>query len=236
MVKPATTKPSDHPTVTAARPVAGVAFFDLDGTLVDGQTTLLLVRFLRRVGIVSRAYLAGTGLWFIGYKLRLLKVTESSRNRMSVVFEGRSEGEVERLMERFTEEELVPRFHTAAAAALSEHQAEGDRVVLISAAVEPVVRAVCRRLGVADFVGTVCEVEAGRYTGRMVGLSPHAGEKERLAQAYMRRWGVVAADCWAYADHGSDLALLRSVGRPVAVNPKPELLKEARRYGWPVLP
>ena len=236
MVKPAIAKPSDRPAATAARPVAGVAFFDLDGTLVDGQTTLLLVKFLRKVGVVSRAYLVGTGLWFVGYKLRLLKVNERTRNRVSVVFEGRSEAEVERLVERFTEEELVPRFNPAATAALSEHRAEGDRVVLISAAMEPVVKAVCRRLGVMDFVGTVCEVHEGRYTGRMVGASPHADEKERIAEAYMRRWGVDAAECWAYADHGSDLALLRSVGHPVAVNPKPELLAEARRAGWPILP
>ena len=236
MVKPATTKPFDRPTATASSPVAGVAFFDLDGTLVVGQTTLLLVRFLRRVGIVTRAYLVGTGLWFVGYKLRLLKVTERSRHQGGRVFEGRSEADVERLMQRFTEEELAPRFHQAAIAALSEHQAQGDRVVVISAALEPVVKAVCKRLGVAEFAGTVCEVHDGHYTGRLLGPSPHAGEKERVAAGYMRQWGVDAAECWAYADHGSDLTLLRSVGRPVAVNPKPELLAEARRAGWPILP
>ena len=109
-------------------------------------------------------------------------------------------------------------------------------MVVISAALEPVVKAVCRRLGVTDFVGTVCEVEDGRYYGRLLGPSPHGDEKEGVAAAYMERWGVDAAECWAYADHGSDLALLRSVGHPVAVNPKPELLAVAREAGWPVLP
>lgn len=215
---------------------SAVAFFDLDGTLVVGQTTLLLVRFLRKERIVSRTFLLGTGLWFLGYRVGLVKVTERSRSQGARVFAGRSIEEVDGLMDRFTEEALVSRFHPAATAALAEHQAAGDRVVVISAALEPVVGAVCRRLGVTDFVGTVCEIGRGRYLGRLVSPSPHAEEKARVAAEYLDRWAVDAADCWAYADHGSDMTLLQSVGHPVAVNPRPELLAAAQASGWPVLP
>jgi HAD superfamily hydrolase (TIGR01490 family) len=213
-----------------------VAFFDLDGTLVAGQTTLLLVKFLRKQRIVSRTFLLGTGLWFLGYKAGLLKVTEKSRQQGARVFAGRSVGEVDGLMELFTAEVLAPRFRPGATAALAEHQAEGDRVMVISAALEPVVKAVCRRLGVAEFVGTACEIEDGRYSGRLLGPSPHADEKARVAAACMERWAVDASDCWAYADHGSDIALLKSVGHPVAVNPRPDLLSVAQQAGWPILP
>jgi HAD superfamily hydrolase (TIGR01490 family) len=212
-----------------------VAFFALDGTLVVGQTTLLLVKFLQKAGVISRGFLVGTAAWFLGYKLGLLKVTEKSRHQGARVFAGRSVAEVDELMQRFTEEVLVPRFHPAATAALAEHQCAGDHVAVISAALEPVVKAVCRRLGVADFSGTPCEVQDGRYCGRL-GASPHGDEKEGVAAGYIERWGVDPARCWAYADHGSDLTLLRSVGHPVAVNPRPELLAAAREAGWPVVP
>jgi HAD superfamily hydrolase (TIGR01490 family) len=214
----------------------GVAFFDLDGTLVVGQTTLLLVKFLRRQGVVSRRFYVGTVLWFVGYKLGLLKVNEKSRHQGARVFAGRTVEEVDELMRRLTDQILAPRFHPAGTAALAKHQAGGDHVVVISAALEPVVKAVCRRLGVDDYSGTECEIRDGRYYGRLLGPSPHGDEKEGVAAAYMKRWGVDAAECWAYADHGSDLALLRSVGHPVAVNPRPELLAVAREAGWPVLP
>ena len=214
---------------------SSVAFFDLDGTLVAGQTTLLLVMFLRRAGVVSRRFLAGTARWFLGYKLGLVRVTERSRHQGARVFAGRTVAEVDRLMQRFAEEVLAPRFHPAAFAALRGHQAKGERVVVISAALEPVVEAVCRRLGVRDFSGTVCEIVDGVYRGRLVGPSPHGDAKEGVAAQYLRRWGIDASCCWAYADHGSDLALLRSVGHPVAVSPKPELLTAAREAGWPVL-
>lgn len=151
------------------------------------------------------------------------------------MFAGRTVEEVEALMTKFTDEVLAPRFEAAAVEALAAHKAAGDRVVVISAALEPVVRAVCRELDVCDYTGTVCEVEEGRYRGRLVGPSPHGEEKQEVAARYMERWGVAAAECWAYADHGSDLPLLRSVGHPVAVNPKPELLMAAQEEGWPVL-
>jgi HAD superfamily hydrolase (TIGR01490 family) len=220
---------------SAAGNGAAIAFFDLDGTLVIGQTTVLLVKFLRKAGIVSRRFMLGTGLWFLGYKAGVLKVSEKSREAGAGVFKGLSEQEVDRLMERFTEEVLVPRFHPAATAALDEHLAEGDHVVVISAALDPVVRGLCRRLGVEHFVGTPCEIADGRYSGRLTGPSPHADEKVRVAAAYMRQWGVDAGDCWAYADHGTDRALLESVGHAVAVNPKPELREAAERAGWPIV-
>jgi len=211
------------------------AIFDLDGTLVVGQTTVLLVKFLRRNGVVSRAFLLGTALWFLGYRLGFLKVTEKSRNQGGRVFEGRSVAEVEDLMGRFVEEVLAPRFHAGATAALLRHQDEGDRVVVISAALEPVVGAVCRRLGVSEYVGTPCETSEGLYTGRLLGPSPHAGEKVRLAKEFFRRWDVDPEACWAYADHETDLELLRAVGYPVAVDPRPALLDAAVQAGWPVL-
>jgi HAD superfamily hydrolase (TIGR01490 family) len=228
--------PSHAGTDGVAAHTLAVAFFDLDGTLVVGQTTLLLVNFLRKVGVVTRRFYLGTALWFVGYKLGLVTVNEKSRHQGARVFAGRTLEEVDELMRTFTDEILAPRFHPAATAALAEHQSEGDRVVVISAALEPVVKAVCRRLGVADYSGTACEVADGRYIGRLLGPSPHGDHKEVVAAEYMKRWGIEADECWAYADHGSDLALLRSVGHAVAVNPKPELLAVAREAGWPVLP
>lgn len=227
-----TSKTQSAVAATKDRPVV---FFDLDGTLVDGQTTLLLVIFLRRRSVVSRRFMMGTVLWFLGYKLGVLKVNEKTRHLGARVFAGLTAIEVDGLMRCFTDEVLAPRFDQAAVAALTRHQSKGDRVVVISAALEPVVRAVCHRLGVTEFTGTECELHKDVYCGRLVGASPHGQEKKGVAARYMERWGVDAARCWAYADHESDLALLRSVGHPVAVNPKPRLLAEARRAGWPVL-
>lgn len=216
--------------------VPTVAFFDVDGTLVIGQTQVLLVKFLRRAGVVSRIFLFATGLWFLAYKAGLVKVTQRSREKGALLLKGLTWKEVEGLMVHFADQVMIPRLHPAASSALAEHLAEGDRVVVLSAALEPVVRALCRRLGVADYVGAQCEIEEGRYTGRLSGPTPYGDEKARVAAGFMERWGADPADCWAYADHDTDLALLRLVGHPMAVNPSSALLATAQRAGWPILP
>jgi HAD superfamily hydrolase (TIGR01490 family) len=213
-----------------------VAFFDLDGTLVVGQTTLLLTKFMHRAGVLGWGFVLGTALWFLGYKLGIVKLTRQARERGAGMLKGLTEAEADALMTRFVDEELVPRLHPAATAALAEHLAEGDHVVVVSAALEPGVRAFCRYLGVSDFVGTGCETVGGRYTGRLKGPIPHGDEKIELAAEYMARWGADPADCWAYADHSTDIALLRSVGHPVAVNARPALLTVAQEEGWPIVP
>ncbi len=212
-----------------------VAIFDLDGTLVVGQTQLLLVRYLYKARVISRVFLAGTALWFLAYKAGLVKVTEASRAKGAQVLAGLTVAEADDLMLRFTEEVMVPRLHPASSAALAEHLAEGDTVVVVSAALDPLVRALCRHLGVKDYACAVCEIVDGRYTGRLTGLVPYAGEKARVAAALVAERGADPAGCWAYADHDSDLELLRFVGHPVAVNPRPGLRAVAEREGWPIL-
>lgn len=213
-----------------------IAFFDLDGTLVVGQTQLLLVLFLRRQKLIGLVFLIGTGLWFAAYKARLVRVTKEARERGASILAGLSQARVDGLMTQFVAEILVPRLHPRAGAALRGHQARGDRVVVVSAALEPVVKALCDRLGVTEYMGAPCQIRNGRYTGLLNGPMPYGDEKARLALRFAERWAVDPADCWAYADHETDLPLLRSVGHAVAVHPKPGLLKAAEEAGWSVLP
>lgn len=183
-----------------------IAFFDLDGTLVVGQTQQLLVSFLRRRGLVGWRYLMGVGVWFGAYKLGLIKVTDAARAKGAELIAGQAVDEIDRLMDEFAKEALQSRLHPGAMAALNEHRPAGDTVVVLSAAIDPLVRSV----------------------GRMVGVE--ACEGTRLEQR-----GVAPACCAAYADHETDIDLLRLVGRPVAVNPRPGLLSTATAEGRPVI-
>jgi HAD superfamily hydrolase (TIGR01490 family) len=227
--------PADAPAPAPGAPGA-IAFFDLDGTLIIGNTQYLMVKFFRSEGVVSRFFVLGSALWFLGYKAGVFKVTEEARAKAASMLRGLNVERGHELMARFTDEMLLPGLHKGAAAALQAHRETGDRIVLISAALEPAVSALCARLGVADFVGAPCEIVEGRYTGRLAGVTPYGEAKAAVAADLMRRWDTDPALCWAYADHSTDLALLQSVGHPVAVNPKPELAEAARRAGWPILP
>jgi HAD superfamily hydrolase (TIGR01490 family) len=212
-----------------------VAIFDLDGTLVVGRTEVLMIRFLRKQGAISRRFYAGKVWWFLQFKTGLVKLTPELRAKSADVLKGMEVEAVKALMARFADEVMLPRLHPGAAAALAEHQAEGDEVVVVSAALEPVVEALCARLGVTIYAGVICEAAGGRYTGTVWGPVPYGAEKAKVASRFIVKAGADPADCWAYADQEADLALLRSVGHPVAVNPSPGLRTEAEKLGWPIL-
>lgn len=214
---------------------APIAFFDLDGTLVIGQTQQLLVSFLRSRGEIGLPYLLGVGLWFAAYKLGLVEPTDRLRERGGMLLQGRTTGEVRTLMDEFTDRRLAPRLHPGAVNALTMHEAAGDRVVILSAALEPLVEGLARRLGVREWVATEMEIEGDRYTGRIRGRSMYGDQKVMAARRLLEESGVDSAACAAYADHDTDRSLLELVGRPVAVHPKPGLLEVARERGWTVL-
>lgn len=212
-----------------------IAFFDLDGTLVVGQTQQLLVSFLRRRGLVGWGFLLGVGAWFGAYKVGLVKATDRARARGGRLMAGHSVDEVDRLMDEFAREALRPRLHPGAMAALDDHLRAGDTVLVVSAALAPLVHSLGRMIGVEACEGTRLEAVGGRYTGRIEGRPLYGPEKARFARRYLEEREIDPARCAAYADHETDIELLRLVGRPVAVNPRPGLLSIATVEGWPVI-
>src|SRR5660397_84425 len=189
-----------------------LAFFDLDGTLVVGQTQRLLVTFLREKGMIGLGFLLGTGIWFILYRMGLVKATDRARARAGELFAGMNVQEVDTRMDEFAGEELVPRLHAGALNALG------------------------RAVGVKDCEGTRLERKDGIYTGQVIGRPLYGSEKARVARAYLEGQGADPGGCSAYADHETDVDLLRLVGTPVAVNPRRELQALAEESGWRILP
>jgi phosphoserine phosphatase len=107
--------------------------------------------------------------------------------------------------------------------------------VVLSAAIAPLVGSLGRMIGVEVCEGTRLEAVGGRYTGRIEGRPLYGPEKARFARRYLEERGVDPVRCAAYADHETDVDLLRLVGRPVAVNPRPGLLSIATTEGWSVI-
>src|SRR5205807_8505358 len=109
----------------------------------------------------------------------------------------------------------------------------GGFCVVRSAGPRGLVTAVSSVLGAHRGVGTVAEVVDGCYTGRLAGpFCQGRGKLDRLAQEV---GPVQLTEAAAYSDSASDLVLLRSCGRPVAVNPDRALRTAARVSGWPIL-
>ncbi|MER5352942.1 HAD-IB family hydrolase [Kitasatospora sp. NPDC002551] len=126
-------------------------------------------------------------------------------------------------------------FVAPALAALARHRALGHAVVLVSGSLRPLLEAVAEDLGADEVRCTEQSVSPGGLLTGEVDRPMIGPAKAEAVASVLRGRGARAADCFAYGDHGSDLAMLRAVGHPVVVNGSPDLLAEAARVGWAVL-
>lgn len=212
-----------------------VAFFDLDHTLLAGDTDLLWGRFLGERGLVDpvhharlnagffRAYNAGTLdiLEFLNFQLGVL-----ARHDMATL---------EALRAEFAETALRPAALAKGIELVRSHATRGHRLVIATATNSFVTRPTVDIFGVEQLIATEPEVVDGRFSGRVAGTPSFGPGKLARARAWLEAEGGELEACWFYSDSRNDIPLLASVGHPVAVDPDPVLAAEARRRGWPVI-
>jgi HAD superfamily hydrolase (TIGR01490 family) len=136
---------------------------------------------------------------------------------------------------RLFEERLRPWIDAVVASRVEAALRRGERVAIASASFSLILAPLAKALGIGDIVANELEFEGGAATGRLAG-PPAIGEGKRArVLEYLRDAGIAPAECAFYTDSAGDLPLLREVGRPVAVNPRHRLRREALRSGWEVL-
>jgi HAD superfamily hydrolase (TIGR01490 family) len=217
-----------------------LALFDLDGTLLDGDTDELWCEFLIEAGVLDRA----------DFEVRNRSVVERYRAGTITSAEfcafyastlaGRSRQGWSPLRERFVATAIVPRIGAAAHALVAKHREAGDRVVLTTATncflTEPI--AAVLAIAAPDLIATELEEAGGVFSGANAGvLNMREGKVTRLA-AWLEMNGLAETSLAAatfYSDSANDLPLLRAVGRAVAVDPDTRLRREAEQAGWPIL-
>jgi phosphatidylglycerophosphatase C len=184
-----------------------VAAFDFDGTLARGVSGL---RFFRQL-------LGGPGYaWLWARQLPALTAyglrwrDEASLERINrYIFRGRDLVEAERAAHRFAQQHLPGSLLPSALARLQEHQARGDRCVIVSRGYELYLRPWAATLGIDDVIATRLAVDgAGRLTGSMPEASCTGSHKPRRLEALIgQRDGF---ELHAYGDGPGDFALLRT--------------------------
>ncbi len=217
-----------------------LALFDLDGTLLDGDTDELWCGFLIEEGVLDRA----------GFEARNRSVVERYRAGAITPAEfcafyastlrGRSRGGWAALRDRFVASRVLPRVGEAARALLAAHRDAGERVLLTTATNRFLTETIAGALGFApdELIATELEEAEGVFTGANAGvLNMREGKVARLA-AWLEANGLQAtaiAEATFYSDSANDLPLLRAVARAVAVDPDAVLRAEAEARGWTVL-
>ena len=215
-----------------------LAAFDFDGTSLDGNSPVMLVKHLAKLRMLNPTVLLRIGLWAAAYKLRLPQNESKVRSLVFTAFEGRSADEVDRFLADFYDERIALLFRPEADAAMHAHAAAGDTVVVISATFEPIILRAMEHHPFAFQISTrMRKAPDGTYTREVEGLPVEGEEKIEAVQRFGdNRFGP---GNWvldsAYGDHHSDRAVLGAARHAFAVDPDRPLARTAREKGWTVL-
>lgn len=212
-----------------------LAIFDLDNTLLGGDSDYLWGRFLVEQGLVDGDWHARENERFYQeYKAGTLDIYEYQRFALSPVA-GRTPEEVSCWHRRFMEEKIAPIMLPAAQELLARHRRAGDFLLIITATSRVVTAPIAEAFGVDHMLATEAEVVDGRYTGNMIDVPCFQEGKVKRLERWLETTGFNLSGAWFYSDSHNDLPLLERVDNPVAVDPDNTLLDHARAKGWPVI-
>lgn len=212
-----------------------LALFDLDDTLIDGNSPSLWSAYLAELGWVDRdSFIPREQALVAAYAQRQISLEEYLQFSLQPLI-GRTPEEVAHVAAPFVEEVIEPLIHSAAMRAIAEHRQHGDRVLVISATPTFLVEAIAERLRIDDVLGTALALQHGHYSGALQGTPCAREGKITCLEAWAAEHNESLEGAYFYSDSCNDLPLLSRVAHPRAVNPDALLHQEALQRGWSIL-
>ncbi len=212
-----------------------LAIFDLDNTLLAGDSDHAWGEFLVEEGIVdageySKAndrfyeeYLNG-GLDIFKYQEFVLKpLTEHPMS------------DLELWRQRFMDRKVRPMLQDKAFDLLDSHRQQGHTLMIITATNRFITGPIAELLGVPHLIATEPELKDGRFTGAVAGTPSFQEGKVIRLNNWLQEHDQTLEGAWFYSDSHNDVPLLKQVQNPVAVDPDPVLEALARESGWKIL-
>ncbi len=226
------TRPAE--TMTELNPMS-LALFDLDNTLLDGDSDYQWGQFLVEKGLVDAEYYERENKrFFENYQAGTLDIYAFARFAYEPLTTHSLEV-LQNVREQFVAQRIWPIILPKARELLTKHRYQGDLLVIITSTNRFVTEPIAKTLGVDTLLATEPEFKDGRFTGQIKGIPCFQEGKVTCLQAWLEATGNNLKDSWFYSDSHNDIPLLEKVTYPVAVDADEELSKYARQRGWPAI-
>lgn len=212
-----------------------LAIFDLDNTLLGGDSDYLWGRFLVEQGRVDgETYERENLRYYREYQAGRLDIHEFLRFALKPLSE-HDPVTLASWRERYLSEKIAPIMLPKARDLVERHRASGDTLLIITATNSFITGPIAAAFGIEHLIATEPEFIAGRYTGNVAGTPCFRDGKVERLKDWLAQHGKTLDDSWFYSDSHNDLPLLGLVTHPIAVDPDEALREQATARGWPVI-
>ena len=213
-----------------------LAIFDLDNTLIGGDSDYLWGEFLCDEGIISdrQSFEKKNDYFYQQYELGSLDIYAWAEFSFEILSHY-SINELEAFHVKFMAQKIEPIFLKKAQDCINNHKVNGDTVLVITASNTFVTAPIVKRYGINHLLATEPEIVSGRYSGKVTGIPCFKSGKIENLMPWLERNGESLKDSTFYSDSHNDLPLLEMVDNPVVVNADKILAKIAQTKGWDIL-
>jgi len=207
--------------------------FDLDNTLLSGDSDFEWAQFLIEQGVLDReVYEARNQQFYDQYKAGTLDIHEFLDFQLKPLSR-HPRAQLDTWHREFMQRKVRPMMRAKARALVEQYRR--DLCVVITATNSFVTAPIAREFGVANLIATEPEQRNGEFTGGVAGIPCFREGKVARLDAWLAEQGKTLAlfsESWFYSDSLNDLPLLERVTHPVAVDPDATLKAHAGRLGW----
>ncbi len=211
----------------------GVAVFDLDGTIINGQSQFLFLNFLVKNKKISIFSITPLLIWFLLYKFNLVSSPNKAFGYALKIFQKLTYEELSKLAIDFTNDEYFnSKKNKKILELIEKHKKEGNLIILLSTAIDIITKKISEQLKIDYCISSVVEQEKNKIINIKVvnGLS-----KLDELKSFFKKNNLETENTYAYGDDISDLPVLMFAKHRVAVNPSRKLKKYAKNNNWIII-
>lgn len=212
-----------------------LALFDLDHTLLDGDSDYLWGEYMVENGIVDEAAFRERNRQFYADYQRGELDNDTYLAFALEPLTHYSLDELYRWRQDYVENWIRPLVVPGARDLLDRHRDQGHELMIISATHRFITEPIARMLDVPNLLSTEPEIVDGRYTGAYTGIVTYREGKVDALRAWLESSEHGLDGSYFYSDSINDLALLELVDHPVVVHPDTQLGEIAAARDWPVI-
>lgn len=210
-----------------------LAIFDLDNTLLNGDSDHAWGEFLCERGIVDvNQYREANDRFYQHYVAGSLDINEFLAFALAPLKNNTRE-QLNAWHKEFMQEKVQPMLQDKALEALAKHREQGDYLLIITATNMFVTKPIAELLGVDHIIATTPEIIDGEYTGNYTGVATFQEGKITSLEAWLKNNDFDLIGSYFYSDSRNDLPLLEIVDHPIVVDADKHLLEVADKQGWP---
>ena len=213
-----------------------LAMFDLDNTLIGGDSDYLWGEFLCEKGIIedTASFQKMNEYFYQQYEVGKLDIYAWAEFSFKVLTEY-SIDELNHLRQNFIQQKIEPIFLDKAQSCINQHKENGDTILVITASNTFITAPIAEMYGINHLLATEPEFKDGRFTGKVSGVPCFQSGKIDNLMPWIEKHNKNLKGSYFYSDSHNDLPLLELVDNPVAINGDPRLTSTANKNGWPNL-